>query len=184
MSLTRTCSKCKKTFGLEMFNKDKYRTRGLSYLCKKCNSEKNKNYRIKNDRKDYFNNYTRNKRKTDKNFSMRCWQRDQVHRMIKYGLNKTEPSKNYFPYTAKELKDHIENQFLPGMSWENHSIDGWHIDHIIPLTSFDTTKEEIAKAHALSNLRPLWAKDNLEKGDTMPTDKELKKIKKQMKKKR
>lgn len=66
-------------------------------------------------------------------------------------------------YTKKQLKNHIELQFLEGMSWQNHG--EWHIDHIKPVFAFvkeGTTDPKII--NALENLQPLWAKDNLRKG--------------------
>jgi hypothetical protein len=71
------------------------------------------------------------------------------------------------------LKDYLESLWLPGMSWENYGIwDGtknnmtWHIDHIIPCSSFDLTKEEEQrKCFHYTNLQPLWAIDNILKGD-------------------
>lgn len=42
----------------------------------------------------------------------------------------------------------------------------WHIDHIVPLSAFDITTEDsdgFKRAWALSNLRPLWAAENLKK---------------------
>ena len=51
------------------------------------------------------------------------------------------------------------------MTWENHGINGWHIDHIRPLSGFNMSDpEQAAEAWALTNLRPLWAKDNVAKG--------------------
>jgi hypothetical protein len=68
--------------------------------------------------------------------------------------------------SLEELQSHLENKFLPGMSWENHGKKGWHIDHIRPLSSFDLTKEEDQKsALHYTNLQPLWWKDNLIKGN-------------------
>ena len=65
--------------------------------------------------------------------------------------------------SLEELKLFLENQFLPGMSWDNSG--EWHIDHIIPLSAFDLTdKEECKKACHYTNLQPLWAEDNLKKG--------------------
>ena len=46
------------------------------------------------------------------------------------------------------------------MSWENRN--KWHIDHIIPVSSFDKS-EKISIINSLDNLQPLWAEDNLKK---------------------
>jgi hypothetical protein len=61
----------------------------------------------------------------------------------------------------EQFKIHIENNFDIGMNWENRNL--WHIDHITPLNIAKTTKE-IEKLFHYSNLRPLWAKENLSKG--------------------
>lgn len=70
-------------------------------------------------------------------------------------------------YTLDELCRHIERQFSRGMTWENMGRGGWHIDHRQALSSFTFTSAddpEFRVAWALSNLQPLWAKDNLSKG--------------------
>lgn len=59
------------------------------------------------------------------------------------------------------LKIHLENQFKPGMSWENRS--SWHIDHKKPLASAKTPEELFALCH-YTNLQPLWATENIKKG--------------------
>ena len=64
----------------------------------------------------------------------------------------------------KTLKLHIERQFTKNMTWENRS--EWHIDHIVPLASANTEEELIALNH-YTNLRPMWAEDNLSKGAKM-----------------
>lgn len=63
-----------------------------------------------------------------------------------------------------ELVKHIERQFLPGMSWENRG--EWHIDHIIPLATAQT-EEDVIRLNHHTNIRPMWAKDNLTKGDAI-----------------
>ena len=64
----------------------------------------------------------------------------------------------------EEFKVHIEKQFLKGMSWENKS--EWSIDHIIPLASAKS-EEDVIRLNHYTNLRPLWAKDNLVKSAKM-----------------
>ena len=53
------------------------------------------------------------------------------------------------------------------MTWENHGHGGWHIDHIIPLDSA-LSEEELYKLCHYTNLQPLWAKDNIRKGNKNP----------------
>lgn len=70
-------------------------------------------------------------------------------------------------YTVDDLKCHIESQFFDGMTWDNYRHDVWHIDHVRPLASFNyetPDDPEFREAWALSNLRPLWAIDNMRKG--------------------
>ena len=68
--------------------------------------------------------------------------------------------------TITELKLHLEKQFTEGMTWENHGLYGWHIDHKKPLASFDLTdKKQFIKAVHYKNLTPLWARENWSKGD-------------------
>lgn len=67
-------------------------------------------------------------------------------------------------YTVQTLMEHLERQFLKGMSWENYG--KWHIDHILPLSSFrieSYDSPDFKRAWALTNLRPLWGTDNVRK---------------------
>lgn len=66
--------------------------------------------------------------------------------------------------TIPELIIYLEKKFQSGMTWENWSYDGWHIDHIIPLNSFNLADpKQVKKACYYKNLQPMWAKDNLKK---------------------
>ena len=68
--------------------------------------------------------------------------------------------------TVAELKFYIEGQFKDGMTWENWSLHGWHIDHKIPLDFFDLTDpDHVKKACHYLNLQPLWARENIIKGN-------------------
>lgn len=67
-------------------------------------------------------------------------------------------------YGPEELMAHLERQFVKGMMWDN--VGEWHIDHIVPLSSFafDSVDDpEFRRAWALPNLRPLWAAENKSK---------------------
>lgn len=69
-------------------------------------------------------------------------------------------------YSTKELLEHLESKFLDGMTWDNYG--KWHVDHIRPDSSFQyksTYDKDFKECWALSNLQPLWAKDNLKKGN-------------------
>lgn len=72
-------------------------------------------------------------------------------------------------YTVEELRSHLEAKFLDGMTWENYG-PVWHIDHVLPLASFDYSTpdcHEFKRAWALTNLQPLWARENISKGDRL-----------------
>ena len=67
-------------------------------------------------------------------------------------------------------RQHLENQFTDGMSWNNHGMHGWHIDHIMPCASFDLSDPKQQKeCFHYTNLQPLWAEDNLKKSDKIIT---------------
>jgi hypothetical protein len=69
-------------------------------------------------------------------------------------------------YTIKQLRQHLERQFTRGMTWEAFCAGRIHIDHRVPLSSFDLSNEqEWRRAWALTNLQPLWAKRNQTKAD-------------------
>lgn len=73
----------------------------------------------------------------------------------------------YLGYQPQELAQHLERQFVRGMGW--HNMGEWHIDHIVPVAAFDferPTDPDFRACYSLANLRPIWARDNLAKGDT------------------
>jgi hypothetical protein len=56
---------------------------------------------------------------------------------------------------------HIASLFKPGMNWNNWSLHGWHLDHVEPLSSFDLSDPaQVRKACHISNLQPLWSREN------------------------
>jgi hypothetical protein len=68
-------------------------------------------------------------------------------------------------FTLNELKDHLESQFKRGMTWENYG--DWHIDHIRPIADFNFNSPddpEFKICWSIWNLQPLWAAENIQKG--------------------
>jgi hypothetical protein len=89
---------------------------------------------------------------------------NQIYAVLRRGKN-CRSAFELVGYSFSELKAHLERQFTPGMGW--HNVSKWHIDHIVPLSSFSIIgpdDPELRRAWALANLRPLWAADNLRKG--------------------
>lgn len=87
--------------------------------------------------------------------------RKRLKEYLKQGVT-IGSSKSMFGCTPDGLRQHIERQFQFGMTWDNYG--EWHVDHIQPVCSFNLAdSEERMKVNHYTNLRPLWAKDNIKK---------------------
>ena len=74
------------------------------------------------------------------------------------------PWESLVDFTKQDLVEHIEKLFEPGMTWDNYG--EWHLDHKIPKSVFNFTNpshEDFKRCWSLSNLQPMWAKENLTK---------------------
>jgi hypothetical protein len=73
--------------------------------------------------------------------------------------------------TIADFRAHIETRWLPGMTWENwgRKRGCWQLDHIRPVSSFDFTDpaQQFTCFH-YTNYQPLWAIDNIRKGNKWP----------------
>ena len=109
--------------------------------------------------------YTNNRLKKDPQFKLLKNLRSRVGSFFKKNQKNGSAVKD-LGCTVQELKIYLESKFQEGMTWENHGIYGWHIDHIMPLSYFDlTNREQFLKACHYTNLQPLWAADNLKKSN-------------------
>ena len=115
--------------------------------------------------KEQRRNHGRKKRK-DLLFKLKADIRSRLSISVRYsGRYKSGSSIENLGCSMEELKIYLESLFLPGMSWDNYGINGWHIDHVIPLAHFDPADiEQLKIACHYTNLQPLWAIDNLKKG--------------------
>lgn len=187
------CPNCKTFKNKTEFNKHRNRHDGLQSNCRKCLAEEQKkwaktpqgNRKLKEYRKKhrdelllYGKKYREKNRKkltkqeqirvkTDVNFKIRKLMRSIVIRSIK----RVSKSNCKYSSTITQIgcsdtffKEYIEKKFKPGMTWQNHG--QWHMDHIIPCSSFDLTDpEQQKKCNHYSNLQPLWKHENLAKRD-------------------
>jgi len=107
--------------------------------------------------------YQRERFKDDPSFALRVRARWIVGNAIKrMGYKKGSRTEEIIGCSFEEFKAHIERQFLPGMTWENRG--EWHIDHIVPISS-GASESEVLSLNHYTNLRPLWAEDNLKKSN-------------------
>ena len=68
--------------------------------------------------------------------------------------------------TWTEFYAYIASLFEVGMTWANYGRKGWHLDHKVPLSSFDLSiPEQLKVACHYTNLQPLWWIDNLRKSN-------------------
>lgn len=88
-----------------------------------------------------------------------------VRRSVRSALksSKSKPSIEYLGCEIEEFKEHIESKFKEGMSWENYG--EWHIDHIVPLRYQNPSIEEVMERLHWENTQPLWASENIAKGN-------------------
>ena len=172
----KVCSKC----GIEKENtyfcKDNSRKDRLYPQCSGCHNKSNrkwdksnikkkrlsdKNYRMANRSKIFQR--IKEKEKTDINYRLCRVLRSRTGNAIKSN-QKSGSFVRDLGCSVQELKERLEKQWQSGMTWANWTTDGWHIDHIKPLDSFDLTdRKEFLEACHYTNLQPLWAKDNLAK---------------------
>ena len=150
---------------------------------KQRTKEYNRTYReqnidtIRTKQREYANanKVKRNKYQKERRYSLPTIRLKQnvssvVNRAIKKASNgnstKGGSTFEHLPYTPQQLKEHIENQFEPWMTWDNWG--EWHIDHIIPqsVLLYDSLEHpNFQKCWALDNLRPLKAEENIYKSN-------------------
>jgi hypothetical protein len=105
------------------------------------------------------------KRKADPIYLMAGRVRARMRKAITgNGFGKGSTTAKMLGCSWKQFAKHIESQFADGMGWHNQS--EWHLDHVLPL-SCATTIEGLEKLSHYTNIRPLWAAENLRKSDNL-----------------
>lgn len=113
-------------------------------------------------RRDYANARYRD----DPVFAASTKVRNRVSAGLRAALaGKSAPRLELLGCSIEELMAHLESLWEPGMTWDNWSPDGWHLDHLVPLAAFDLRDpEQQRQAYNWRNCVPRWAADNLSKG--------------------
>jgi hypothetical protein len=113
--------------------------------------------------------YERNRKASDPLYKLISNFRTAIYQVLKE--SNVEKNKSYFDilgYTPEELINHLEKQFKDDMTWDNYGI--WHVDHKLPITSFDIQEmgdEEFMKCWCLDNLQPMWGEENIRKSNKL-----------------
>ena len=127
------------------------------------NKDKVEQYKKKyvENNRDFINSKMVQRKKDDPILKLKMLYRSKTNKIL--GSNR-ESTFDLIGCSPSELKSHLEKQFKDDMSWGNHGLFGWHIDHIIPLSSAKT-EDELKRLCHYSNLQPLWAVENIIKRD-------------------
>lgn len=142
--------------------------RGLCTICykrdyyvKNRDVENNSRKQHNKKNKDKMALRKKNREKVDLNYRLANRLRHRFNTAVKGG-----GAIDYLGCSIQEFKKYLEARFQPGMTWDNWTKDGWHIDHIKPLSKFDLSDpNQLAEACHYTNMQPLWASDNIAKGN-------------------
>lgn len=183
MDVIIICKKCGLVGGLDDFYAHPMGKHGRDSKCKTCSKKYQSDRRkcpMRGDHARSLDRKRRNteehnakrrarmlvKRKTDLTYKLGARLRAMLRRtVLATGVRKDNQTFDLLGYGPDRLKQRLECQFEPGMSWENHGKHGWHIDHRKPIDAF--VKEgvtSIRTINMLCNLSPMWGVENMSKG--------------------
>ena len=171
--LARQCKECYKKY--DKANQENQREYRKHYRSTELSKQQEKGYAKKpkailkkkafikkwnENNPNYYNDYVRERRKTDVEFRLTRNLRCRFYHAIN---NKTKSVIELLGCTVSEYKQHLEKQFLPEMNWGNHG-EIWEIDHIKPCISFNLLEEsEQLKCFHYLNTQPLFKTSEIAK---------------------
>lgn len=146
----------------EWYQKNKNSCLERQKLWRKNNREKDLN------RQKMYKKLNREKLRLYRNSNVNSKLARSLRSRLKHALKnnqKTGSAVSDLGCSISDFKQYLESKFQFGMNWENYGTFGWHIDHIKPLSSFDLTNRlQFLEACHFTNLQPLWASENRQKG--------------------
>jgi hypothetical protein len=143
----------------EAFPRDRTKRDGRNIRCKACDKQRAKEYR-KSTPPAVLAARLRDRYASNIQYRLRANLHNRLNWALK-GIAKSAGTLELLGCTIDELKQHLEKQFQPGMTWDNHSPTGWHIGHRKDCWQFDLTDPAQQRAcFHYTNLFPQWAQDN------------------------
>ena len=192
--LVKVCSKCRIVQMRTNFHKNNQSLDGLRSICKSCcriyyienrdhqleyskryskryqeqNREKILEYmkRYNQEHREQHCEYQKNRRQTDLMYKFATNLRSRTYYAFKtQNVIKNNKTLDLLGCSQQFFKNWIEFQLYGDMTLDNYG-QVWHIDHCLPVSSFDLFNEdEMKRCFNWKNLRPMYSKDNIEKRD-------------------
>lgn len=159
----KLCNGCNISKPLNQFWKNPSKRVGVSCRCIECD-KKYRNTNLSHYNYEYQKKYRKNKLDNDPVYRL---MKNLSRRIRKFVKKDNKTTQKILGCSKEFFMNWIENQFQPGMTWDNYGQYGWHLDHIIPLSTANT-EQEIYKLNHYTNFQPLWWEQNLSKGDKLP----------------
>lgn len=142
----KVCSKCMTIKDKVCFCRDSSKIDKLHSHCNSCRY-----------------NYSKTKYDNDPIYKLVVSIRSRISQSFKNSKYiKNEKTSSILGCSFNEFRIYIESKFKDGMSLSNYG--EWHLDHIVPI-SYAKTEEDVYKLNHHTNFQPLWAIDNLSKGN-------------------
>ena len=146
-------------------NKESFKEKAKKWKEANPEREKENSKKWKEENKEIIKEYQKERRKNNPMVRFIQNLRARTSRIYKQkDFRKNNKTIELLGCSPEELRNYLRSLYQPGMTEDNYG--EWHIDHIIPLSSAKS-KEELDELAHYTNLQPLWAEDNLRKGDSI-----------------